>query len=54
MPANDPGSLNNAETASILAYILSYNKFPAGAAPLPSDDAGLSAIALTAEKPAGK
>jgi len=54
MPANDPGSLNNAETASILAYILSFNKFPAGAAPLPSDDAGLSAIALTAEKPAGK
>ena len=54
MPANDPGSLNNAETAAILAYILSFNKFPAGAAPLPSDDAGLSAIALTAEKPAGK
>jgi len=54
MPANDPGSLNNAETATILAYILSFNKFPAGAAPLPSDDAGLSAIALTAEKPAGK
>jgi mono/diheme cytochrome c family protein len=54
MPANDPGSLSNAETASILAYILSYNKFPAGTTPLPSDDAALSAIALTAEKPAGK
>ena len=54
MPANDPGSLNNAETATILAYILSFNKFPAGSVPLPSDDAGLSAIALTAEKPAGK
>jgi mono/diheme cytochrome c family protein len=54
MPANDPGSLNNAETASILAYILSFNKFPAGTTPLPSDDAALSAIALTAEKPAGK
>ena len=54
MPANDPGSLSNAETASILAYILSFNKFPAGATPLPSDDAGLGAIALTAEKPAGK
>jgi len=54
MPASDPGSLSNAETASILAYILSFNQFPAGAAPLPSDDAGLSAIALTAEKPAGK
>jgi mono/diheme cytochrome c family protein len=54
MPANDPGSLSNAETASILAYILSFNKFPASATALPSEDAALSAIALTAEKPAGK
>jgi len=54
MPANDPGSLNNAETTLILAYILSFNKFPAGATPLPSDDAGLSTIMLTAEKPAAK
>ena len=54
MPANDPGSLNNAETASILAYILSFNKFPAGTTALPSDEAALGAIALTAEKPAGK
>jgi hypothetical protein len=54
MPANDPGSLSNAETASILAYILSFNKFPAGTTPLPNDDAGLGAIALTAEKPAAK
>src|SRR5258708_40336476 len=28
MPANDPGSLNNAETAQVLSYILSFNKFP--------------------------
>jgi len=54
MPANDPGSLSNADTSLILAYILSFNKFPAGATPLPSDDAGLSPIAITAEKPAGK
>ena len=54
MPGNDPGSLNNAETAQVLSYILSYNKFPAGAAPLPTDDAALGAIAITAEKPAGK
>jgi len=54
MPANDPGSLSKAETTLILAYILSFNKFPAGATPLPSDDATLSAITLTAEKPAGK
>ena len=54
MPANDPGILNNAETAQVLSYILSYNKIPAGTTPLPTEDAALSAIAITAEKPAAK
>ena len=54
MPANDPGSLNNAQVAQALAYILSVNQFPAGATALPTDDAGLGQIAITAEKPAGK
>jgi hypothetical protein len=36
----------------VLAYILSANQFPAGSTSLPSDDAGLSQIAVTAEKPA--
>jgi len=54
MPANDPGSLSNAETALITAYILSFNQFPAGATPLPTDEAGLSTIRITAEKPAAK
>jgi mono/diheme cytochrome c family protein len=52
MPANDPGSLSNAQTVQVLAYILSVNQFPAGAASLPSDDTGLGQIAITAEKPA--
>jgi S-disulfanyl-L-cysteine oxidoreductase SoxD len=52
MPANDPGSLSNAQTAQVLAYILSMNQFPAGSAALPTDDAGLTPIAITAEKPA--
>lgn len=34
MPATDPGSLSPEETATLLAHILSTNKFPAGAAPL--------------------
>src|SRR5882757_2060043 len=38
MPANDPGSLNNQQTAQALAYILSFNQFPAGTTPLPSDE----------------
>jgi mono/diheme cytochrome c family protein len=50
MPANDPGSMNNADTALILSYILSFNQFPAGSTPLPSDDAGLSGIAITDKK----
>lgn len=50
MPANDPGSMNNAETAQVLAYILSFNQFPAGAAPLPSDDASLGQIGITDKK----
>jgi mono/diheme cytochrome c family protein len=52
MPANDPGSLNNAQTAQVLAYILSVNQFPAGSTVLPTDDAGLGQIAITQDKPA--
>ena len=54
MPANDPGSLSSAETALITAYILSFNQLPAGTTALPSDEAGLSTITLTAAKPAAK
>jgi mono/diheme cytochrome c family protein len=50
MPQNDPGSLNNAEVAQVLAYILSFNQFPAGTAPLPSDDAALGQIGITDKK----
>ena len=50
MPQNDPGSLNNAEVSQVLAYILSFNQFPAGAAPLPSDDATLGQIGITDKK----
>jgi mono/diheme cytochrome c family protein len=52
MPANDPGSLSNADVSLALAYILSFNQFPAGTTPLPSDEAALNQIAITAEKPA--
>ena len=52
MPANDPGSLSNVQASQVLAYILSVNQIPAGSAALPSDDAALAQIAITAEKPA--
>ena len=50
MPANDPGSMNNAETMLVLSYILSFNQFPAGSTPLPADEAALGQIGITDKK----
>ena len=44
MPANDPGSLTNQQVALAIAYILSFNQFPAGATALPADDAAQGQI----------
>ena len=54
MPASDPGSMSNAETAQIVSYILSVNRFPAGSTILPNDEAALGQIAITAAKPAAQ
>jgi mono/diheme cytochrome c family protein len=37
MPADQPGHLSREQNAALLAYILSANKFPAGAAELSTD-----------------
>jgi S-disulfanyl-L-cysteine oxidoreductase SoxD len=52
MPATAPGSLTRPQAADLLAYILSYNKFPAGKTELPSDEDSLKK--LTFPKPAPK
>jgi len=52
MPATKPGSLTRPEAADLLAYILSFNKFPAGKTELPSDEDSLKKITLP--KPAPK
>jgi mono/diheme cytochrome c family protein len=44
MPAMNPGTLTPKETAEVLAYILSMNKFPAGKTELPSDPKSLEMI----------
>ena len=44
MPASDPGTMSPDETAQVLAYILSVNKFQPGQKPLPTDPDGLGAI----------
>jgi hypothetical protein len=50
MPADRPGQLSPQVNADILAYILQYNRFPSGAAELPSDVAMLKNIVFVAER----
>jgi mono/diheme cytochrome c family protein len=50
MPANDPGKLNRQEASDILAYILSFNKYPTGDKELPKEAEILSQIKIVAPK----
>ena len=52
MPATAPGTLTRPQAADLLAYILSFNKFPAGKTDLPNDEDSLNK--LTLPKPAPK
>lgn len=52
MPATSPGTLSRPEAADLFAYILSFNKFPAGKADLPSDEDSLKKLVFP--KPAPK
>jgi S-disulfanyl-L-cysteine oxidoreductase SoxD len=44
MPDMDPGTMSPKDTAEVIAYILSANKFPAGKTELPSDPQSLETI----------
>jgi S-disulfanyl-L-cysteine oxidoreductase SoxD len=46
MPADKPGSLTRPDAADLLAYILSFNKFPDGKTDLPSDEDSLKKLVL--------
>ena len=46
MPATAPGTLSGTDTADVLAFILSSNKYPAGTADLPSDSDSLQKVTL--------
>jgi mono/diheme cytochrome c family protein len=46
MPASAPGSLSEAQTADIIAYIFSVGKYPAGAAELPAKMDALTQITI--------
>jgi S-disulfanyl-L-cysteine oxidoreductase SoxD len=52
MPATAPGSLTRPQAADLLAYILSFNKFPAGKTDFPIDEDSLKKLILP--KPAPK
>ena len=51
MPADAPGSLEPAEVADVIAFLLNKGKFPAGQAELPSDLAALKDIKFVTPKP---
>jgi mono/diheme cytochrome c family protein len=51
MPGDKPGSLTRTQNADILAYVLSFNKFPKGTKKLPIDMAALQKIRFQAAKP---
>lgn len=51
MPALDPGSLKPEQNADVVAYILSYSKYPAGAADLATSAEPLKQIQIGAPQP---
>ena len=52
MPEDNPGALKPREYASVIAYILRLNEYPAGETALPSDEEELGRI-LVVELPEG-
>jgi hypothetical protein len=54
MPQNAPGKLTKQQNADILAYVLSFNKFPAGKTELYRQAEMLKEILFEAEKPEAK
>jgi mono/diheme cytochrome c family protein len=54
MPDDNPGTMSRQQIADVLTYVLSVNKFPAGAAELPTQAEVLNQITFLATKPTGK
>lgn len=51
MPPGSPGKVTRDAKLDIIAYILSYNRFPAGERELPSQTAMMNTIRIDAERP---
>jgi mono/diheme cytochrome c family protein len=50
MPADNPGSLQRPQVAELIAFILNFNKYPAGDSELAADSEALKAIKISAVK----
>jgi mono/diheme cytochrome c family protein len=50
MPADNPGSLQRPQVAELVAFILNFNKYPAGQTELATDSEALKAIKISAVK----
>jgi quinoprotein glucose dehydrogenase len=50
MPQDNPGTLKPEQAADAIAYLLSFNKYPAGTTELAKDKAALSKIKFAAPK----
>ena len=50
MPADNPGSMTRAQVSEMVAFILNFNKYPAGQTELGTDFEALKAIKITAVK----
>ena len=51
MPSDTPGTYSRKDVADVIAYVLSFNGFPAGSVELPIDDGALKAIVFSSTKP---
>ncbi len=50
MPADNPGSLQRPQVADLIAFMLNFNKYPAGQTELATDSEALKAIKISAVK----
>ena len=50
MPQDNPGGLDAAQYADVLAYILQQGEYPAGSAEIPADGSGLEEIEIKTEQ----
>jgi len=54
MPNDRPGTLSRQQTADVLAYVFSFNRFPAGKAELARQTELLKQIKFEATRPAAR